>query len=347
MVEPFMGIKIVNSFAAQRGIKIVRYNPIYHDAYLKTARGIRIMKRCHGRNAISNDYREDLFNKFRIRRGVEEVEIEFPNPRPVGLQIYLATTMRAGDLDIIGYVIWSRLERVKSQVDEMKQLFYDTEKDYDEKMPDIDFKKTYGLQTISFPENVPMNIKNGDIKIVCSAANGKKEKDIPKGIGRLLFAYAIARMQRIYRGIFMENIKGTKLIKIGESFGFDKAVGSITGKEADGLEYEMKIDRRFSYLPEDKFRTNADYLFFLNGNRRKLGTVSCSRSGKTGYAPNGAKYLNPTDDMWDAYCKNGNKGFTNPYAGNSKIRPKQRKTFEQQIIFKEEQKRLDEETDED
>jgi hypothetical protein len=255
--------------------------------------------------------------------------------------VYVVTTFDEGELVVIGVTAWARYLPTDFQYGDAKELRKHILLHTAAEIQEMEFfTSTPGttqsltkrrLRNLSLPqlkialfgdtdfpefEDVDDNKKLGDFLVLCTDPDSKQS-----GIGRLLLAFAINRMAKKYTSVLLNlgksngQVNATMQDMAVNSFGFAKIDTTFSSERFDVENLVFRSDHGEDdvfLLRETGDLKLTDVQTTLDLDRRVLGTLTCTRSNKTGFSSNGSKYV---DARTDQRC-GANKGYSNPYAGN-------------------------------
>jgi GNAT superfamily N-acetyltransferase len=322
----------ITTYANQRGIKIVKYNPLVHDDLFGNS---FVEAWCKG--YVSNEKVNEILDVYRVRKGLDPVLQNDAIVKRTGLEIYLATVINKKKIKLIGIIAWSKylpddylfgnLEYLKSKAlrlsnsnftisfngltkSEFKAL--ETSQLEDLLLTDEDNPKFSG---ISKEEEKDL----GDLLILCVDSRAKT-----KGVGTLLFSYFLKRAAKKYSNLLVylgqkNGSVNSKMKDLAEKYGF-RTTNAYFSRGSLGIRnriFEGSEGEKMQFLTKHT-EDELDFGVFqrnLDLTLEDLGTYTCSRNPPENFsfASNGSKYVGEND--WDRFC-GGNKGYTNPYAGN-------------------------------
>jgi hypothetical protein len=317
----------INTFANQRGVKIVKYNPNIHDDLLGD-----LETWCGG--FVSIEKINEILNVYRNRSGMALIGDAELVPR-TKLEIYLATVIKDGELLVVGIIAWAKYHKfdfLYGDLAVMKRAalalsVQGIQAEFGYTKAALRRLRRGQLEDLLFenddnPEFDGIDDTNnlGDLLMICINPDSDKS-----GIGRLLFAYFMQRSTKVYDNILVHlslqnGVYNERMKTLAETFGFQETDATFTREDLklDSIEFKGVRAEVETFLARDDSEIDLDDLKdILDLSLHPIGNFTCSRNthGFT-YATNGSRYVNAAE--WDTKC-GANKGYSNPYAGNYSI----------------------------
>jgi hypothetical protein len=320
----------VTTFGNQRGIKIVKYRPLVHDPLIDST---------WCRNFVSAEKWNEILDVYRERNRVPRVGDLVSR---VGLMIYVATTMRAGKLAVVGLVAWAKYYKTDylyGDINVLKRgalrsrLVSDSDKkilrnrntpmwkvkdilEGDNDTPHFEVKEEEKWKSINTNDT-------GDLLILCVDPASSS-----KSVGRLLFAHFYNQASRKYGNLIINLGKANQgnrhtynnaMMSLSRKFKFNKAKALFSHQTfgIENVEFKGENGEKETFLARSSVTSETTLRLMkrlLDLSHKPLGTVTCSRVFHTGHAMNGSRYA--TEDEWEEKCKGRNVGYRNPYASN-------------------------------
>ena len=314
----------ITTFANQRGVKIVKYNPATHDVLIED------FVEAWGRGYVSLEKVTEILDVYRARRGSGVVLPQDRLDKLVerkNLNIFVATAIHKGELVVLGIIAWSNFLQGEYLYGDTKEMircalaldrntfqenFHQTKAAF--KRLSATAQKNLVIQETDYADIEGIDVNSGELIFVCVNPRSKRS-----GIGRLLFSFFLHKAVYRYETLVLslgakDEVVNPRMITMVEQFGFEETPATFSRADLEmkavpfrGQEAEDTV----FYLRDDTKLTFEDIQVFLDLDVDKIGNFCCSnRKGGHRFAANGSEY------MQDGVACGANKGLYSQFAGN-------------------------------
>lgn len=328
--------RYINTYANQRGVKIVKYDPATHDELIGDS------KLCEG--SIADEYLDTILDVIRARKNIP-TRTDYQLQRVKRLQVYVATVVNREGLKVVGIVIWRdfhldnyvysdfkalRAKALKLRPEVLLEAFPDVNLAklkrnvgstggyaYHEVLDLLESDTDYPKFDTGRAGLGPEGDLGGELSVICMKNDVQKS-----GIGRLLLAFAIHRMPRQYSYIISDIVKNptqrnTK--RLFREFNFHQLKAFYENAKLRIRRWPFRngpnVNENTLFMYRDRPLSLDELEDVLSLTRINTGSVKC-RTRRTPnvytHALDGSLYAEAGDDL---YC-GANKGYNNVYAAN-------------------------------